>query len=115
MSSLPAFSELIPFVIGLLCAGAVAGFLAGMFGIGGGAVLVPVFYQMLGLLGVDEAVRMHLSVGTSLAIIAPTSVRSFLGSQGKGRGGYGASETIFDLGACRRCVCIDCRGLSVER
>lgn len=58
--------------------------LAGLFGIGGGAVLVPVFYQMLGVLGVDEAIRMHLSVGTSLAIIVPTSIRSFLGHRAKG-------------------------------
>ncbi|MBP1851202.1 sulfite exporter TauE/SafE family protein [Rhizobium halophytocola] len=61
----------------LVVAGAVAGLLAGLFGIGGGAVLVPVFYQIFGLAGVDDAVRMHLSVGTSLAIIIPTSLRSF--------------------------------------
>ncbi len=84
MSSLPAISELMPFVVGLVCVGAVSGFLAGMFGIGGGAILVPFFYQMLGLADVDDAVRMHLSVGTSLAIIAPTSVRSFLGHKAKG-------------------------------
>ena len=55
-----------------------------MFVIGGGAVLVPVFYQMLGVLEVDEAIRMHLSVGTSLAIIVPTSIRSFMGHKAKG-------------------------------
>lgn len=84
MATLPPVSELLPFVLALLAAGGIAGFLAGVFGIGGGAVLVPVFYQMLGLLGVDEAVRMHLSVGTSLAIIVPTSIRSFLGHKSKG-------------------------------
>jgi len=68
----------------LLVAGACAGLLAGMFGIGGGAVLVPVFYQMFGVLGVDEAIRMHLSVGTSIAIIVPTSLRSFFAHRGKG-------------------------------
>ncbi len=72
-----SFSHLLPFVIALLVAGGVAGFLAGVFGIGGGAILVPVFYQMFGELGVEEAVRMHLSVGTSLAIIVPTSLRSY--------------------------------------
>ncbi len=77
MESLPAFSELIPFMTALLIAGVVAGYLAGVFGIGGGAILVPVFYQMFGELGVDEAVRMHLSVGTSLAIVVPTSLRSY--------------------------------------
>lgn len=84
MEVLPPFSELLPFVGGLLVAGGIAGVLAGLFGIGGGAVLVPVFYSMLGFLGVDEAIRMHLSVGTSLAIIVPTSLRSFMGHKAKG-------------------------------
>lgn len=84
MSSLPELTEILPFVIALLIAGGVAGLLAGIFGIGGGAVLVPVFYQMLGTLGVDESVRMHLAVGTSLAIIVPTSIRSFMGHRAKG-------------------------------
>ncbi len=72
-----AASELASFVAGGAAAGLVSGLLAGVFGIGGGAVLVPVFYQVFGLLGVDDAVRMHLSVGSSLAIIIPTSLRSF--------------------------------------
>lgn len=83
MEALPPISELLPFVGALLIAGGVAGVLAGLFGIGGGAVLVPVFYQMLGALEVDEAIRMHLSVGTSLAIIVPTSLRSFMGHKAK--------------------------------
>ena len=77
MEFLPPLSEVYPFVIALLVAGVVAGFLAGLFGIGGGAVLVPVFYQVLTALGIDEAVRMHVAVGTSLAIIVPTSLQSF--------------------------------------
>jgi uncharacterized membrane protein YfcA len=64
--------------------GALAGFLAGLFGIGGGAILVPVFYQLFGVLHVDDSVRMHLSVGTSLAIIVPTSIRSFLAHRKRG-------------------------------
>jgi uncharacterized protein len=76
LSGIP-LSELALFAAALIGAGAVAGLLAGLFGIGGGAVLVPVFYQTYGLLGIDEAVRMHLSIGTSLAIIIPTSLRSF--------------------------------------
>lgn len=84
MEALPPLSELLPFVGALLVAGGIAGVLAGLFGIGGGAVLVPVFYQMLGALEVDEAIRMHLSVGTSLAIIVPTSLRSFMGHKAKG-------------------------------
>lgn len=71
------FIELLPFIIGLALSGAVAGFLAGLFGVGGGAVLVPGFYQMLGSLGVSDDIRMHIAVGTSLAIIVPTSLLSF--------------------------------------
>jgi uncharacterized membrane protein YfcA len=84
MDHLPPLQELASFAAALLGAGVVAGFLAGLFGIGGGAVLVPVFYQMLGALGVDEAVRMHVAVGTSLAIIVPTSLRSFQGHYSRG-------------------------------
>jgi uncharacterized protein len=77
-------SELALFAAALIGAGVVAGLLAGLFGIGGGAVLVPVFYQTYGLLGIDETVRMHVSVGTSLAIIIPTSMRSFWAHYQKG-------------------------------
>jgi uncharacterized protein len=77
MGPLPPSSELIPFVIAFVIAGGAAGFLAGLFGVGGGAILVPVFYQMFGALGVDESIRMHVSVGTSLAVIIPTSLLSF--------------------------------------
>lgn len=76
--------ELTPFILAAIAAGAVSGLLAGIFGIGGGAVLVPVFYQVLGILGVDESVRMHLAVGTSLAIIIPTSIRSFTAHKARG-------------------------------
>ncbi|MEN0000783.1 MAG: sulfite exporter TauE/SafE family protein, partial [Pseudomonadota bacterium] len=69
--------ELLPFVLAVVGSGIAAGFLAGLFGIGGGAILVPVFYQAFGWVDVPEAVRMHLAVGTSLAIIVPTSIRSF--------------------------------------
>ena len=58
--------------------GALAGLLAGLFGVGGGGVMVPVLYELFGVLGVDEGVRMQLCVGTSLAIILPTSLRAFL-------------------------------------
>ncbi len=68
----------------LLASGLVAGFLAGLFGIGGGAVLVPVLYQFLTALNVDESVRMHVAVATSLGIIVPTSIRSFLAHKKRG-------------------------------
>src|ERR1700744_5993833 len=60
----------------LIATGALSGFLAGLFGIGGGAVLVPVFYECFRLAGVPLEVRMPLCVGTSLAVIIPTSIRS---------------------------------------
>jgi uncharacterized membrane protein YfcA len=60
----------------LVGAGALSGFLAGMFGIGGGAILVPVFYECFRLADVPIEVRMPLCVGTSLAVIIPTSIRS---------------------------------------
>ncbi|WP_306117978.1 MULTISPECIES: sulfite exporter TauE/SafE family protein [unclassified Roseitalea] len=73
-----------PLALALAAAGLVAGLLAGVFGIGGGAILVPVFYQLFGFLQIDEAVRMHLAVGTSLAIIVPTSLRSFASHRARG-------------------------------
>src|SRR5438045_7260620 len=69
--------ELLELALLLLAVGALSGFLAGVFGIGGGAILVPVFYECFGLAGVPLDVRMPLCVGTSLAIIIPTSIRSW--------------------------------------
>lgn len=61
----------------LLFAGACTGFLAGLFGVGGGAVLVPALYELFRIVGVPDEARMPLCVGTSLAIIIPTSIRSY--------------------------------------
>lgn len=61
----------------ILVGGAVTGLLAGLFGVGGGGVIVPVLYEIFGVLGVLDEVRMQLCVGTSLAIIIPTSYRSY--------------------------------------
>ena len=69
--------ELLELAALLVATGALAGFLAGVFGIGGGAVLVPVFYECFRLAGVPLEVRMPLCIGTSLAVIIPTSIRSF--------------------------------------
>ena len=62
----------------IVFAGVVTGILAGLFGIGGGAVIVPVLYEVFRVLDVPEEVRMQLCVGTSLAIIVPTNIRSYL-------------------------------------
>lgn len=78
------FSELAWLSLALLSAGAITGILAGVFGVGGGAVIVPVLYELFALMGVPEAPRMPLCVGTSLAIIIPTSIRSFNAHRAKG-------------------------------
>lgn len=62
--------------VAMLATGLVAGVLAGLFGIGGGIVIVPVLETALGFAGVDPAIRMHVAVGTSLATIIPTSISS---------------------------------------
>ena len=77
-------SEILGLVGALLAAGVVTGLLAGLLGIGGGGILVPVLYEVFGALGVDDAVRMHLAVGTSLAVIVPTSLRSFTAHHARG-------------------------------
>ena len=69
--------ELVELALLLIAVGALSGFMAGLFGIGGGAVLVPVFYECFRLAGVPLEVRMPLCIGTSLAVIIPTSIRSF--------------------------------------
>lgn len=64
--------------LALALSGLVAGFVAGLLGVGGGIVVVPVLFHVFTALGIDEGVRMHLAVGTSLATIVPTSLRSTL-------------------------------------
>jgi uncharacterized membrane protein YfcA len=71
-------------VVLILVAGVLVGVLAGLFGIGGGAIIVPVLYEVFRVLGVPEEVRMQLCVGTSLAIIVPTTVLSYLAHKAKG-------------------------------
>jgi uncharacterized protein len=61
----------------LVGAGVITGFLSGLLGIGGGGILVPVLYETFGAVGVDASIRMHMALGTSLAVIVPTSIRSF--------------------------------------
>jgi len=83
MSSDP-IQLLLWFVPLLLLAGAFAGVLAGMLGVGGGAIIVPALFLIFGYLGVDPSVKMHLAVGTSLATIIPTSIRSMRAHQVRG-------------------------------
>ena len=77
-------SEILELAVLLVAVGALSGFLAGLFGIGGGAILVPVFYECFRLAGVPLEVRMPLCVGTSLAIIIPTSISSYRAHHARG-------------------------------
>jgi uncharacterized membrane protein YfcA len=69
--------ELAVIVGALLAGGCVTGFLVGLLGVGGGGIMVPVLYEVFTMLDVDYAVRMQMSVGTALAVMIPTSMRSF--------------------------------------
>jgi uncharacterized membrane protein YfcA len=77
-------SEIAWLALAVVVGGIITGLLAGLFGIGGGAVIVPVLYEAFAVLNVPEAVRMQLCVGTSIAIIVPTTVRSYLAHRAKG-------------------------------
>jgi uncharacterized membrane protein YfcA len=68
--------ELLNLLMVLASAAAVAGFMAGLLGVGGGIIMVPALYYAFTVLDFDIVTRMHLSVGTSLAIIIPTSIIS---------------------------------------
>jgi len=82
----PGFApaEIVVLILALLAGGLATGFLAGLLGIGGGGVLVPVLFETFSALGVPESVRMHMVLGTSFAVIVPTAWRSFRGHLAKG-------------------------------
>jgi uncharacterized membrane protein YfcA len=69
-------NELLLLAVAMLATGVFSGVLAGLLGIGGGIVIVPVLDAALGVLDVDDAIRMHVAVATSLATIIPTSIAS---------------------------------------
>src|SRR3954471_6074394 len=76
--------ELAWLALAIMAGGVVTGILAGLFGIGGGAIIVPVLYEVFRVIGVPEDVRIQLCVGTSFAIIVPTTIRSYLTHRTKG-------------------------------
>ena len=80
------FRELAVLAAAIAGGGALTGVLAGLFGIGGGAIIVPVLYEVFRALGVPEEVRMQLCIGTSLAIIVPTTFRSYFAHRAEGIG-----------------------------
>src|SRR5262249_50637075 len=77
-------AELVELAAAIIVAGVVTGILAGLFGIGGGAVIVPVPFEIFRGLGVAEGVRMQMCLGTSLAIIVPTTLRSYRAHRARG-------------------------------
>jgi len=76
--------EIVLLALWIAVAGILVGILAGLFGIGGGAIIVPVLYEVFRAMAVPEDVRMQLCIGTSLAIIIPTTVRSYIEHKKKG-------------------------------
>jgi uncharacterized membrane protein YfcA len=71
-----AIMEMASLVIAMLLTGAAGGILAGLLGVGGGLVIVPMLEAALAIVGVDASIRMHVAVATSLATIIPTSISS---------------------------------------
>lgn len=70
-------NELLILAVAIVAGGVVAGLLAGLFGVGGGVIVVPVLYEVFRVLEVPDAVHMQLCIGTSLAIMVPTNIRSY--------------------------------------
>lgn len=68
----------------MILTGSFAGFMAGLLGVGGGIVIVPTLFRLLELVDMDPGLRMHLAVGTSLATLIPTSLRSVGSHRRKG-------------------------------
>jgi uncharacterized protein len=71
-------NEIVLLGVAVIVAGIFSGLLAGLLGVGGAAITVPVLFELFRLLGVTDNIRMQLCVGTSLAIIVPVSIRSYL-------------------------------------
>ncbi|MFS2318155.1 sulfite exporter TauE/SafE family protein [Maricaulis sp. D1M11] len=76
--------EYLPLILALAAAGAFAGLIAGLFGIGGGVVMVPAMYYTFQSLGYSDGPVMHVAIGTSLAVIVATSLRSVSAHAKKG-------------------------------
>ncbi len=83
MTSVP-LNELLLLAVAIVAGGVVSGILAGLFGVGGGVVVVPVLYEVFRLLHVPDAVHMQLCIGTSLAIMVPTNIRSYRAHRASG-------------------------------
>ena len=83
MFGIPA-GELALLATAIVMGGILTGLLAGLFGVGGGAISVPVLYEIFRIMGVADDILVQLCVGTSLAVIIPTSIRSFQAHRARG-------------------------------
>ena len=77
-------ADMVWMTMALLGAGGVSGFFAGFFGVGGGAPVVFALYETFRIVGVPAEVRMHMSIGTALAVMIPTAVVSYLAHRRRG-------------------------------
>ena len=71
-------SQIVFIIIAMAGSAIIVGFVAGLFGIGGGLITVPVLFYIFNSIGFDQSFIMHLAVGTSFAIIIPTSISSVI-------------------------------------
>lgn len=67
-----------------LLIGAIAGFSAGLFGVGGGLIIVPILFMVFTHMQYDPSVIMHMALGTSLATIIVTSISSVMAHHQRG-------------------------------
>lgn len=87
--------QLFPLILALVGAGGLAGVLAGLFGIGGGIVIVPALFQVFLHLGYSPDIAMHVAAGTSLAAILPTAFSSTSAHARKGGVDKGLLKRLF--------------------
>ena len=107
----------LPIVLGLLATGVIAGLLAGLLGVGGGIVIVPVLFLVFEILGVSTSTAMSVATGTSLVTIVATSISSVRAHAKKGNvdvsilkiwgppDGCGRVSGSVDVESIRRCLC----------
>ena len=69
-------NQIILILFSMTASAVVTGFMAGFFGIGGGLLMVPIFFYLFNYVGIEQTFVMHLALGTSFSIIIPTSIIS---------------------------------------
>ncbi len=80
----PISADMVWLTLALLGAGVLSGFFAGFFGVGGGAPVVFALYETFRVVGVSPDVRMHMAVGTALAVMLPTAIVSYVSHRRRG-------------------------------